>query len=114
METTREARPIAAALVLALAVCAAIALIVGDAIWRGIPDSDSLPTMLMILGWLMLAWAAIVGAFLIVGAVRATARRGRLAPSEAVMLFASAAVVVALLVAYPVFGSGSGSGTGTG
>ncbi|MBF0815732.1 hypothetical protein E4U02_04835 [Microbacterium paludicola] len=110
METTREARPIAAAVVLALAGCAAVSLMVGDAIWRGIPDSDSLPTILMILGWLLLAWAVIVGAFVIVRAVRTTAHRGRIAPSDAVMLAASAAVVVALLVAYPVFGTGGGTG----
>lgn len=110
METTRDTRPIAAGAALAFALSAAVALTVGDAIWRGIPASDAVPALLMMLGWLLLTWAVIVAGFVIVRIVRAASRRGTVAHSELLLVGASAVVIAALILVYPVIGSGGGTG----
>lgn len=105
----------ASAVALGLATGAAIALAAADAVWFGIPTADGPGvTLLYVVGWLLLAWAAVVALATVVHLVRSASAGRRQTPLEIVLIAAALAVVVGVLLAHPMFGSGQGFGSALG
>jgi hypothetical protein len=95
---------------LALAGCAALSLILGDAIGFGSPGAEAVSTPLWILGWVLLAWATIVGAAASVLLIRAAALRRRPALIEAALIVATVVVIAGVIWSHPLAGTGTGVG----
>jgi hypothetical protein len=95
---------------LALAGSAALVLGAGDAIGFRSAGAEALFVAAWVLGWTLLAWAAVLGGVCALGlARRLVARRGPAWP-EVVLVVAGAAVIIAVISAHPLWGSGSGAG----
>ncbi|WP_432492193.1 hypothetical protein [Kineococcus auxinigenes] len=95
---------------LALAGCAALALGAAEVVGFTSESAEQLFTALWVLGWVLLAWAVVIGGTCVVQLVRRLVRRRGTAWPEALLLVAGAAVVVAVVRAHPLWGSGSGAG----
>lgn len=94
---------------LVLAGCAALSLVLGDAVLHAVPDADALVTLLFVLGWVLVAWAAIgvvvaLARLLLVGGFRRRSVR-----VESAFVLAATAVIVGTTCMYPLIGTGSGS-----
>lgn len=93
---------------LALACSAALVLGVGDAIGFMSATAEALFIAAAILGWTLLAWATILGGLGTIQLVRRfVARRGPTWP-EVLLLVAGVAVIGAVILGHPLWGSGSG------
>jgi hypothetical protein len=111
METSRsESRTAAAVAAAALTASAALVLGVGDAVGFRSESAEALFDMAWILGWTLLTWATILCGLGVIHVLhRLVSRRGT-SWSEAVLVLATAAVIVGVILTYPVSGSGSGTG----
>lgn len=110
METVRSestSRVPAGAVALGLAVCAAASLTVAHLANRGTAP-DELVSLGVVLGFGLLAWAAIVA---VAGAVHLLrgARDRRPAAAEILLVAATGAAIAGILWAYPPFGGGGGA-----
>ena len=112
METTQRrtgSTAIAGGAALGMAGTAAVLLGAADAIWVGIPTSDGPGlSLLYITGWALLSWAGIVGLIVAVLVVRSVVSRRRPALLEVVLIIATAAVIVGVLLVRPFAGSSEG------
>ncbi|MGM1029431.1 MAG: hypothetical protein ACQEWM_06090 [Actinomycetota bacterium] len=117
MATTRadpRSSAVASGIAISMALAAAIAIAVADAMWFGIPTADGAGiTLVYVVGWVLLGWAALLGLAIVVHRVRSGVDR-RPAPIELVLLAATAAVIVGVLLTHPLIGSGQGFGTALG
>ena len=96
---------------LALAGCAALLLAVGDVIGFVSQSTDAVFTLLWVVGWVLLAWATIIGGAVLVHLIlRAITFRRRPALVETVLVVASAVVIAGVIYAHPLVGSGTGVG----
>lgn len=95
---------------LALAGGGALSLAVADGIGFLSPSTEAVFTLLFIAGWVLLAWAAIVGGVVAVHLVRAAAGRRRPALIDTVLVLATVAVIAGVVHAHPLTGSSSGVG----
>jgi hypothetical protein len=93
-----------------LAGCAALSFAVGDAIGFVTRRAEAVSTLSWLVGWVFLAWATIVGGAVAVHVIRAVALRRRPTLVQTVLVVATAAVIVGLIWAHPLFGSGAGVG----
>jgi hypothetical protein len=98
--------PVIAVVSLGLAGCAALSLVLSDAVLRAIPDSDGLIIFFFVLGWVLMAWATIGVVVALVHLLRA----GDLPrwPIECAFVLAAVVVIVGTVCTYPLIGSGSG------
>lgn len=111
METVRSeptSRVSAGAVALGLAVGAAASLTAAHLANRG-TAADELVSLGVVLGFALLAWAAIVAVAVAVHLVRG-ARDRRPAAREILLVVATAAAIAGILWAYPPFGGGGGAG----
>lgn len=81
----------------------------GNSIGSLSPSAEALFT-LWIVGWVLLAWAIVIGSVVSVQLVRAVASRRRPALIETVLVGATAAVVASVLGTHPLVGSGGDAG----
>lgn len=94
---------------LVLAGCAALSLVLGDAVLHAVPDADALIILLFVFGWVLVAWAAIG---VVVALARLLSVGGFLRRSvrvESAFVLAATAVIVGTTCMYPLIGTGSGS-----
>ncbi|WP_345750976.1 hypothetical protein [Microbacterium rhizophilus] len=106
METVRtepESTAVAGWAALALATGAALSLTIANVLNLH-ANADELVTLGFILGWVLVVWATIVGAAVVVQLVRR-----RPAAIEILLIVAAAAVIAVTVSAYPLFGSGGAS-----
>jgi hypothetical protein len=112
METTTPKPTSSAAagvVALVLAGGAALSLAASHVIDVMNPVAESVVTFAFLAGWVLLAWAAILGGAVAVHLVR-TAPHRRPSRIESVLVVATAAVITWAICAYPLAGSGSGVG----
>ena len=110
MEATRSRPETAVAVAaLALAVSAALVLGVADAIGFVSDSAEALFIAAQILGWILLAWATLVGGLGAIQLGRRLVSRQSPALLDVLLIAAGAAVIVAVICAHPLWGSGSGS-----
>ena len=96
---------------LALAGCAALLLAVGDVIGFVSQSNDAVFILLWIVGWVLLAWATIIGGAVLVHLIfRAINFRRRPALIETVLVVAFAVVIAGVIYSHPLVGSGTGAG----
>lgn len=98
----------AVALVLAAAGAASVAL--GSAVWARRDGDETMTTLALILGWVLLAWAAIIALVVLVRAFRAVLRRRRPALPSVLLVLAALTVLGVTGFAVPLVGAGSGIG----
>ena len=113
METTRRdsgSTAVAAGVALALAGCSALSFAVGDAVGFVSPSAEAVFTFSWLVGWMLLAWATIVGGAVAIHLIRAVASRRRPARVEIVLIVATAAVIAGVILTHPLAGSGAGVG----
>lgn len=113
METTRRERrstTVPPAAGLTLAACGGLSLAAGEAMWVGIPSSDELPTLLVVVGWLLVAWAIVVGGFALTHLIRTVRIDRRPSLIDAVLLGATVLVIASVMWLHPLTGSGTGVG----
>ena len=113
MKTTQRepsSTTVVAAAGLALAGCGGLALAAGQAMWFGIPSSDEVPTLLFIVGWVLVAWAMVLGGFALAHVIRTVRLGRRRSLIDAVLLVATAVVIAAIIWLSPLAGSGTGMG----
>ena len=112
MEATRRdsrSAAVAAGVALALAGCSALLLALGDAIGFVNPGTEAVFTLSWIVGWMLLAWATMVVGAVLVYLIRGVASRRRPPLIEAVLVFATAAIIGGVVWAHPLAGSGAGA-----
>lgn len=78
--------------------------------WVGIPSSDELPTLLVVVGWLLVAWAIVVGGFALTHLIRTVRIDRRPSLIDAVLLGATVLVIASVMWLHPLTGSGTGGG----
>lgn len=100
MDTLRTRPAPVAALVLAGA--ALLLLTIADLVWTSTTADESASVPLFVLGWVLLAWALIVGVVGVVGLLRRPSGR------ETALLAATTALVVLTCTLHPLVGSGAG------
>ncbi|TRW45261.1 hypothetical protein [Georgenia yuyongxinii] len=98
-----------AAATLALAGSAALAFGVGDAIGFKSAGAEAWFIAAWILGWALLVWAMFLGGLGAVLLLRPLASRRIPAWPEVLLLVTGIALIVAVLITHPLWGSGSGS-----
>ena len=96
----------------ALAAGAALSFGAGDAIGFVRPGTEEVFVLTWIVGWVLVACAAIVGGFHTIRLIRRAVSRQPVAWFEAVLVSASAAIVALVLWTHPLWGTGSGSAAG--
>ena len=99
---------VAAGVALGLAGCAALSLAVGDAIGFVTDRTEAVFALLFMVGWMLLAWATIVGGVVSVHLIRVSFRRSP-ALIEIALVVATAAVIAGVILTHPLAGSGSGA-----
>lgn len=97
-------------LALGLAVCGALSLAVADAVGFLTPETEALFSLSTILGWVLLAWALVLGGAVAFHLVRSGPARRVTTRVDALLVVASVAVVAVAVVIHPLMGSGSGVG----
>ncbi|GAA4969250.1 hypothetical protein [Kineococcus glutinatus] len=95
---------------LVLAGSAALALGAADAIGFTTENAEAVFTVVVLLGWTLLVWAAIVGGLCVVQLLRRLLTRRAPAWPGVLLLGAGVAVIVAVVGAHPLWGSGSHPG----
>ncbi|RWZ49654.1 hypothetical protein ELQ90_12935 [Labedella phragmitis] len=98
------------AVALGFATCGAAALATGSAIGFLDPVSESLFVVLVILGWVLLVCAVLVGGAAAVRLVRDVVARRPLPLGPTILVTATTVVIVLTTVAYPLFGMSGGAG----
>jgi hypothetical protein len=93
---------------LGLAACAALSLVLSDAVNLAVPDSDGLIIVFFVLGWVLMAWATIGVVVALVQLLRAGGLRRRPALVECALVLAAMVVIVGTACTYPLIGAGSG------
>jgi hypothetical protein len=101
--------PVMAIVSLGLAECAALSLVLSDAVLRAVPDSDGLIILFFVLGWVLMAWATIGVVVALVHLLRAGDLRRRPALVECAFVLAAVVVLVGTACTYPLIGAGSGA-----
>jgi hypothetical protein len=95
---------------LALAAGAAVLFAVGNAVGFHSEAAEDVFIFTWLLGWVLLAWASIVGGgFAVVLGWRALSRR-QVFGSEVTFAVAALALITLVVVSHPLWGTGSGSG----
>jgi hypothetical protein len=95
---------------LVLAGSGAIVLTIGDAVGFLSARAEALFIVAQILGWTLVAWAMILGGLGGMQLVRRLVVRQGPAWRDVLLLFAGAAVIVAVIWTHRLWGSGSGTG----
>lgn len=110
MTVPNEVRPasVIAIVSLGLAGCAALSLVLSDAVLRAVPDSDGLIILFFVLGWALMAWATIGVVVALVHLLRAADLSRGPALVECASVLAAVLVIVGTAYTYPLIGSGSG------
>ena len=99
VETRHERHTPLAVIAISLAGAAALAFSVADWIWFGTSDTGGAGVSgLYILGWVLLVWAIIVGAFTAVQMIRSAVSGQRPAPTGIALVIGVALVVVFVFV----------------
>lgn len=100
--------PIAA---LALAVSAAASFGIGDAVGFLTDAAEGVFLVTWLLGWVLLAWAAIIGGGYAVLLGRRLVSRRPVSRMEGVLVAASLALTAWVLATHPLWGAGSAAGS---
>ncbi|MFT4471661.1 hypothetical protein ACMX2H_17305 [Arthrobacter sulfonylureivorans] len=95
---------------LALAAGAAVCFGVGDAVGFHSQAAEEVFVASWLMGWVLLAWSAIVGGGYAVLLARRVLSRRAVSGAEVVLVAASLALIAMVLATYPLWGTGSAAG----
>ncbi|WP_432544342.1 hypothetical protein [Kineococcus sp. SYSU DK002] len=99
-------RPLGALATLALAGAAVVVLAAGEFAWTRTDTGEGVAVLALLLGWTLLAWAALVAA----STAAVLLRRRPARAAEVVLLVAGTVLVVAAAAWFLPVGTGSGTG----
>ncbi|WP_166878691.1 hypothetical protein [Salinibacterium sp. ZJ450] len=95
---------------IALATGAAVSFAVGDAVGFLSDAAEGVFVVTWLLGWVLLAWAAIIGGgYAVLLGLRRLSRRP-VSRSEAVLVAVSLALIAVVMATHPLWGTGSAVG----
>lgn len=92
---------------LVLATAAAAALTAAHAVGFAASGAEAVFVLLWIVGWVLLAWAGIVGVAGVGALIRAGVARRGVTAIDALLVVATAVVVAGVVMTYPFAGAGS-------